>query len=904
MLVLQNKLFITVSILVILSFQSFGQSRAVITGKINDQFGSLPGARVSIEGLNRTTTSDINGVYTFEVEEGEYVLIAQFTMYTPVSKSIKVSVGETVTLDFVLETGFSIDQPVSLGSRAGPKTSFVNTSAVDIVSPNDISNASHIELSQILQYIVPSFHSTHQTISDGTDHIDPVTLRGLGPDQVLVLVNGKRRHTSSLLNVNGTVGRGSVGTDFNAIPMGAIERVEVLRGGATAQYGSDAIAGVINIVLKKQTEYIQLDNRVSLNQEGDGLIAFSTANFGLKLGENGFVNLTAEFRDRASVNRAGDYTGAVYTNDPVVDEQLIAQNNFFGQTGYEGRQVMEIGSAAAQNLGLYFNGEMSLSENTIFYFHGGRSYREGVGKGFYRFPKDENRVVLELYPNGFSPEILTDIQDDAISAGVKGSVNGWNVDFSHGIGVNSLDFTVNNSNNASLGVASGKTFYAGGFSYQQSATNLDASKSFDFWRGVNVAFGAELRVENYEIRAGEEDSYIDGGATYFNDAGVELPRSAGAQVFPGFQPENELDKFRTNTSGYIDIEANVTDKLLIRGATRYAVYNDFGGQNVWKIATAYKMNENLSFRADFSTGFRAPSLHQVFFQNISTQFVGGEIVQVGTFNNESAVVTEAFGISELKPELSQHFGTGISGKINDNFTFSLDYYNIDIEDRIVLSGRFGGADYQSILQPFGVESAQFFTNAIDSRTSGLDVNLVYKKNYAFGKFQGNLGANIARTMVDGKIKVPSTLIGQEEVLFNREEVSRIEVAQPNFKITSMASLEIDKLRMQLGNTLFGEVDYIHPSDGNPANWVVNEFNGLVESRDQTFAPKLVTDLAFSYQFTNTIRATLGGNNIFNVYPDAHVHSGNTSSGNFVYSRRVQQFGVNGANYYFKLLLRL
>ncbi|WP_234387035.1 TonB-dependent receptor domain-containing protein [Aquimarina sp. Aq78] len=902
-MLIQYRLYLTGLLFLCFISGAFSQSRAVISGNVSDQFGNLPGARLVIEGTDKNTTTDVNGNYSFDVDEGEYIVTSEFVMYTSVSKTVQVKVGDTAKVDFVLETGFSIDQPVSLGSRAKPKSILKNTAAVDIISPQQLTNSSQVELSHILHYLIPSFHSTHQTIADGTDHIDPATLRGLGPDQVLVLVNGKRRHNSSLLNVNGTVGRGSVGTDFNAIPIASIERIEILRDGATSQYGSDAIAGVINIILKKQTEIIQLDNRVAINTEGDGLNVYSSANFGLKIGKEGYINVTAEYRDRESINRSGDYTGTVYSNDITTDQALIEENNFFAQTGYSNKRVMEIGSAETQNLALSFNGEIIMSDYATFYMHGGRNYREGTSKGFYRFPKDQNRVVLELFPNGFSPEILTDIQDDAITGGIRGIKNEWNVDFSHSIGVNRLDYTVNNSNNASLGVTSPRTFYAGGFIYKQNTTNLDLSRTFDWLEGVNVAFGAELRVENYEIVAGEEASFIDGGSTYTNTLGIELPRIVGAQVFPGFQPENALNRFRTNSSGYLDIEANITEKLLVRGAARYEAYNDFGGQAIWKLSGRYRVRDEISIRAGFSTGFRAPSLHQVFFQNISTQFINGESVQVGTFNNESAVATEAFDIRKLKPELSSHFNTGFSGKLNDNITFSFDYYLINIQDRIVLSGRFAEG-YEEILEPFNVGAAQFFTNAIDSRTSGVDLSLFFKTTLGTGEFNASLAGNFTKTKVKGPIKVSQTLQGQEEVLFNREEIARVEFAQPNYKINSLLSYDFEQFGFQVVNTLFGKVKFIHPNDGDSVNWVVNDFTGNIESRDQVFSPKLVTDIAISYQINDYIKCTLGGNNVFNVYPDKHKHAANTEDGNFMYSRRVQQFGVNGSNYYVRLLLRL
>lgn len=882
---------------------SFAQSRATISGTVSDQFGNLPGARVSIEGTTQTTTTDVKGTYSFSVEEGTYVVTAQFVMYNTLSKTVSVKVGEDGILDFTLETGFSIDQPVSLGSRATPKSSLKTSAPIDIIGPQDLSNAPRTELSAVLHYLAPSFHSTHQTIADGTDHIDPATLRGLGTDQVLVLINGKRRHNTSLLNVNGTVGRGSVGTDFNAIPLATIERIEILREGATSQYGSDAIAGVINIILKEQTEVIDIDNRVLINSEGDGFENYSSGNFGLEIGANGFLNVTAEYRKRKATNRAGDYTGTVYSSDPSEDAVLIEEHNFFDHTQYSGKRVMEIGNAETQNLALYFNGEFKMSPTATIYLHGGRNYREGKSKGFYRFPKETDRVVSELFPNGFSPEILTDIQDDAIVVGIKGVKNDFNIDFSHAIGGNRIDYTVNNSNNASLGIASPRTFYSGGFVYHQNTTNLDIARQFNFLKGLNVAFGAELRVENYQIIAGEEASFVSGESTYVDENGAEVSRIAGAQVFPGIQPENELSRFRTNSAGYIDIETNVTDNLLIKTGGRYESSNDFGSQGVYKLSSRYRIMDNLSVRSSYSKGFRAPSLHQVFFQNISSQFIDGEIVQVGTFNNESAVATEAFKIERLQAEESKHFSGGLSGKFHDLFTYSFDYYRIDIKDRIVLSGQFA-AGYEATLAPFGVGAAQFFTNAIDSKTTGADLSLYYKKRTTNGAFNAALAANITKTKVVGPIKVPSSLAGQESILFNREEIARVEKAQPNFKLTSMLSYKLDKYKLQLGNTLFGEVEYLHPDDGDPENWVLNSYTGRVETRDQTFSPKILTDIAFSYQFNDNIKCTLGGNNIFNVYPDAHTHAANRDQGNFVYSRRVQQFGVSGSNYYFRLLVRL
>ncbi|WP_234974663.1 TonB-dependent receptor [Tenacibaculum agarivorans] len=902
-----KKRFFSIGLLFFLLFNlsTNSQSRAVISGVISDEFGGiLPGAKVSIEGTDNVTTSDTNGNYKLEVEAGIYIINVSFIMYNSASKSIQVDLENNIILDFTLSAGFSIDEPISLGSRAQPRSLLETTVPVDIISPEQITKSPQLELSQVLHFLIPSFHSTHQTISDGTDHIDPTSLRGLGPDQVLVLVNGKRRHSSSLLNVNGTAGRGSVGTDFNAIPITAIDRIEILRDGATSQYGSDAIAGVINIILKKQTDVIDLNTQFGTNTEGDGKTSYFGINFGTQIGKEGFLNLTGEFRQRTPTNRAGNYTGSVYSNDPNLDAQLINQNQFFSKTGYKNQQVMEIGNSATQNLSFFFNGEFFISTDTRLYFHGGRNYREGISKGFYRFPKDQDRVVLELNPNGFSPQIVTDIMDDAIVAGIKSIKNDWNIDFSQSIGINTLGFNVENSNNASLGISSPRGFNSGGFKYQQSTTNLDLSRKFDQFGDLNIALGGELRLENYQIKAGEEASYINGDSTFIDSNGDVQPRITGAQLFPGIRPENELSRFRTNGSGYFDLEINPSKKLLLEGALRYEFYNDFGSETIWKLASRYRISENLSLRGSYSTGFRAPSLHQVYFQNVSNQFIDGDFKQVGTFNSESAVVNDAFNLDDLKPELSDHISLGISGKVNNTFTFSFDFYQINIEDRIVLSARLEDG-FETILTPFNVSSAQFLTNAIDSRTRGFDAVINYKNKIGSGELYGSIAANVNSAKVNN-IHINSSLSSNlgSTAIFNREEVSRIESAQPNFKINTLVAYEINKIEFRLHNTYFGEVSYLHPNDGNSNNWVLNEFTGNIESRDQTFSPKILTDFSIGYQLKNWLYLNVGGNNIFNVYPDRHTHSANTSEGNFIYSRRVQQFGVKGANYFFNLNVKL
>ncbi|MCB9231192.1 MAG: TonB-dependent receptor [Bacteroidia bacterium] len=873
----------------------------VVKGWVKDDFGVLPGAELAIEGTKFTINADLQGNFRWELPPGQYNLIAGFPLYKSQTQSVKIEAGKEVEANFTLELKTSSPIEVTVGSRAHPRSLMETAVPVDVISPEDITQSTQLELGQILEYISPSFYSVPQTIADGTDHSDPATLRGLGPDQLLVLINGKRRHTSSLINVNGTVGKGSVGTDLNAIPVSAIDRIEILRDGAAAQYGSDAIAGVINIILKDEIDQGNIAFSSALNSAGDGLETVVSGNYGFAVGNSGFLSLTAEFRDRGATNRAGDYTGNVYSLNDSLDAQLIADSNFFGQTGFQNKQIMEIGNAATRNSAVFMNGVIPINDQAEFYAHGGFNFRIGEAHGFYRLPIDRTKVVPEIYPNGFSPLLHTDILDQSMCAGVRGKSGNWNLDFSNTFGSNRFSTAVKNSNNASMGTASPTNFSTGGFAYRQNNTNFGVSRTFDWLQSVNLAFGGLLRVENYQIFSGEESSWKDYGDTAIV-GGDTLNKEAGAQMFPGLQPENELNKFRTNTASYIDLEANITQKLMVGAAARYELYSDFGNNLTYKIVSRYRLNKYFSLRGGYSTGLRAPSLAQVYFNNIGVQFIDGNALSVGTFNNQSAV-TRAFGIGPLKPELSRHLSGGFTTELAEGFSFTLDGYLILIQDRIVLSGRLAEG-FDSILDPLNTGAAQFFTNAINTRTQGLDAVITWRRQLKDGHFKISLAGNLTQTRLKGDIQVNSTENIPDSVLFNREEVSRIEVAQPNFKVIGIASYKTGKLSFRLQSTLFGRVKYIHPDDANPASWVLNQYTGQLESRDQVFRPKLLTDLSLNYQIFKNLTWTLGCNNLFNVYPDPQKHSANVDEGRFVYSRRVQQFGVKGAQFLVRLNLSI
>ncbi len=904
-----SKIFLVLFFFTNISFLQ-AQKKGIIKGKVIDKFGSLPGANVLVKETGSQVQSALEGEFFLEHVVGDYTLKIDYLLYKTREEKITVKEGDTIQVNIFMEPGFAVDQVSSLGTKGEAQTSLEQVLPVDIISQQQIKSTSYVELGELLHYLLPSFNSNQQTIADGTDHIDPATIHGLGPDQLLVLINGKRRHTSSLVNVNGTVGRGAVGTDFNAIPLASVDHIEILKSAATSHYGSDAIAGVVNVVLKDQTGIIELQGRSSITEQGDGFTTYISGNVGLDLSKKGFFNVTTEFRNREEINRAGRYTGQIFDEGEDTPENL---RQFYESTGLEQGRVMRIGVAATRNIALQFNSEFNIGKDATIYAFGGRNYREGNAAGFYRFPHQNDRVVKEIHPLGFLPEITMDIQDDGLNVGFRGKKLDWNIDFSHTIGINTIDLSVQNSNNASLGINSKKTFNVGGFAYQQNVTNLDFSKKYDFLKGLNLAFGAQLRVENYQIIAGEEASYkdgnvipkggrVDGEGNIFDseDAIVGLQRAVGAQVFPGFRPENERNDFRTNGSGYLDIETNATDALLIALSIRFENYNDFDSQNTYRSALRYKLNNDFSLRASISTGFRAPSLHQLFFNNVGTQFDnGGNPIQVGTFNNFNQVA-EALDIGRLKPELSLHTNLGFTAKLFNKFSVYADYYYTKIDDRIVLSNAIERSVIRE-LERDNFEKAQFFTNAIDTETLGVDFRLDFNNNLAKGKLNSYLAINWSKTSV-----IENRALGMvgdaknEVVIFDRGEVGRIEYSQPRFKTNFMNIYEFDKFIFTLNNTFFGSVRYVH-SDATP---VLNTFTGNLENQDQTFKPKVITDFQTTYRVNDFIRVSIGANNLFNIYPDKQKHSANTSNGNFVYNRRVQQFGVRGASYFGKILLNL
>jgi len=892
-----------------------------------------------------------------------------------------------------------------------------NRVKTDVPVPVDVFNVSEItkgapqtSVTQILNYVAPSFTSNPTSTADATDHVDPAQLRGLGPDQVLILVNGKRRHTSALVNINGSPGRGSVGTDLNAIPSFAIERIEVLRDGAAAQYGSDAIAGVINIVLKKNANYltggIQYGANLSSgsnNFEGgaDGQTAQVDLNYGTSLGKPGsFLNFTGTAVTRQATSRAGIRSNPIFNAYNAVEnraaqdgveinslfsninsttnsaqilsslKQYAPQVSYFtpaqqsaissattiaqmqtalnfdvtnNELAYRGQQRsdynMSVGQSELAAGQLYFNAKYPLSEITSLYSFGGVSYRGGKSYAFNRLPNGSN-TFTQVYENGFLPEIESKILDASAAVGINTQLFGFDTDLSTNLGTNSFNYDVNNTINATLGTNSPFSFDAGKVSFLQSTTNLDFSRKYDVLAGLNVAFGGEFRYENYQIKAGEEASYglydVNGdlvsGILPSNSPLIVTDffgnkRGAGAQGFSGFQPSDAKEKDRQSGAAYIDLELNATEKWLINGAARYENYSDFGNTVTFKLASLLKLNDNINWRISGQTGFRAPSLQQRYFEASSTQFINGAPYQVGYFTNDSQAA-KSIGIESLKPEKSKSISTGFTFKIPEaNITIATDAYFTRINDRIVLSGQYsrptdaqiGAATspeqaealtlFQQAFDLKGVERASFWTNGIDSETKGIDL-VISQKYDVIQDFviRNDFALSFNETKRVGDLNVPQSIInaGGEPYIYSFfPESSRVylEEAIPKLKANLMTTFNIKKLDIYLRNSYFGKVTDPGATDVN-----LDGFSSVYEHPE--YSAKLVTDLSLGYQINEHFRATIGVNNIGDVYPDRNnpatpaftnttptlspaPSTDLTNANQFAYSRAVSQFGLNG-----------
>lgn len=754
----------------------------------------------------------------------------------------------------------NIEDVVLTGSRNKKRTVVNSAVPVDVIEVKQLSQSTgQVEVNQLLQFSAPSFNSNKQSGSDGADAVDPATLRGLGPDQTLLLINGKRYHQSSLVNLFGTRGRGNTGSDMNTIPVAAIKKIEVLRDGASAQYGSDAIAGVINVILNDRNKGTEVnafyglnvfkspgDNDVVSDKKLDGNTLDLSLNTGTSIGKRGgFMNLTLDF-----VNK--DYA----IRNANTDKFDAPRQRF--------------GDAAAKNMYAFLNTEIPLSENVKFYNHSGFSHRNTKAYAWTR-SADADGNIPSVYPNGFNPIQDTKITDFTFNNGLKFKWANWDLDFYNALGNNDFHYDITHTINATLGANSPTTFDAGGHSLLQNTTGLSATKSFDVLKGLNIALGTEYRYEKFNINKGEEASYaaydINGNvvtASTPSNLLVTNPdsgnvRPGGSQGFPGYSID--LGKSRSNYAAYVDAELDITQNWMVSGAARYENYSDFGSTLNGKFATRYAFTPEFAFRGSVSTGFRAPSLVQKYYSLQFTNFQGGELVTIQLGSNDSNLAKTA-GIEQLNEEKSVNGSAGFTYNTG-KFTATVDGYMVNVKDRIVLSGYFTNAEIPTL--PSNVEQAQFFANAVDTKTKGVDIILTYAENIGSGKLTTTLAGNF-NNMEISKVNAPASLSGLESIFLSEREKAFILASAPKSKINLNLNYKINKLSSNLQLVRFDKVRLIG-------------YGGDTDFQD--YDARITTDLSFGYEFSDKFSWVLGGKNIFNRYPTLqydHVSDGNTESG--------------------------
>jgi iron complex outermembrane receptor protein len=797
------------------------------------------------------------------------------------------SSGQTTTPQ---EDASTLEEVVVTGTRTVGRTRLDTIAPVDVISGETLMRqGAGTELAAALSATAPSISFPRPAISDGSDHIRPATLRGLAPDQTLVLINGQRGHVAALLNVNGNIGRGSTAFDLNTVPTVTLGTTEVLRDGASAQYGADAIAGVINLRLREADHGggltatygvydTDFDTARGSHSETDGEQSSLAGWVGLKLLGDGFLTISGELQQRDPTNRS-DYSATTAVNGGNATTVL-------------GR----FGDPKTRSGSIWYNAGKPLSGGWEAYSFGGYQHRYSQAAATAR-PYNDARNVQAIYPNGFTPVIGASIDDYNIYGGVKGPAFGFDVDLSAGYGRNELDYTVLNSLNTSYGAASQTRFEAGGLGYDQLTVSIDAVRQIDagLYEPLNLAIGAEYRRESFEVTAGEPASYNKG----------PLSGSLGSQGFPGFQPSNAVDVDRHNVGVYVDLEGKFTEQFTVGGAVRYEDYSDFGDTLTGKLSARYDFTPEFALRGAISTGFKSPALQQQFFSYTSTNLTatssGTALIEAGTFRVNSPTAI-ALGAKPLVPETSTNFSLGAVLR-HDGFELTVDAYRIDVEDRIVYSENLGGTGTREgqsaataalintyLTNAFGISAARFFLNGVDTTTSGIDVVSRYRlPTDSLGRFDFTLAANmntteVTRTPAAPVITIPGgTIATTPGFLFDRGNRLSFEEGTPQTKILGSVDWTFGDFGATAKATYYDSV------------LVANNASTL----DYSAGYATLIDLEGRYTFPMGISAAIGVNNLTDEYPNFTPLGINAPTGSVGFPS-YSPYGFNGRFFYARL----
>ena len=898
-----------------------------IRGSVRDSSGSaLANASITVEGLNLRTTSGAQGDYELRgVPAGPQTLRVRLIGFLPASARVTVAAGTASSQDFTLGRNPVQLAPIDVvvGSRARHTAAEELAVPVEVYTAQDIQEQGTTETSQVLAALSPSVNFPHQTVTDATDIVRPFTLRGLSPDHTLVLVNGWRRHQTALLNTF-PLGSpaGSSGVDLNAIPASAIERIEVLRDGASSQYGSDAIAGVVNIVMK-EGQFVPFVNTsagryfTGKGYEDDGTTADVNGGVGIKLGR-GSLGLFGQFMNREPTNRAfpdGTLLDLNEVNDSVDTNtgEIIEKRNGVPQP------VNHLGDGLERDLLSFANLRMPLNETgtTEFYAFGGFSNRVGTGNGYYRKPLD-NRNWPTIYPNGFLPEFRPNVNDYSAAGGVRATVSGWSVDAGGSYGRNTFDYRLRNTLNPSLGpclvtacspgadgvvgtvddpgIPNQTSFDAGGLKRGEVLVGINLAKPVNLGlpNAVSVAFGGVYRRETYEIVAGETASWINGG--HLSQDSVNTPGDlapAGSSVFSGFSPTDASDNSRNNVGAYLDLESNLTTQVLLNVAGRYEHYSDFGSRVTGKTALRFQPSRQLVLRAAASTGFRAPGLAQSWFSHVTTNFIAGSLVEIGNFP-VSHPASVLFGAQPLKEETSVNLSGGVVFSPTDNLTLAVDVFHIAIDDRILLGATYDAGDtvVARILTENGfttIGGVQFPTNALDTRTNGVDLTGNLRLPAGNGTLDLNAGVNYTKNEIARVGGLPPILQGTATEFTGALDLLTtlaITKERPDWRGTLTANWSSGRFHALGRGSYYGS--------GTSA-----EFGGVV---GETFEAKTLFDAEIGYRF-DQVNISIGAKNLFDVYPSRMNDLDNNN--NFTFPWAVASpFGYNGRYLYARSEIQL
>lgn len=747
----------------------------------------------------------------------------------------------------------TLQQVVVTGTRRVDRTLAQSESPVDVISASDLQRAGTTELAAALAQLLPSLNFPRPSLTDASDAVRPAQLRGLSPDQTLVLVDGKRRHTGAVVNINGTQGRGSAPVDLNAIPISAIERVEVLRDGAAAQYGSDAIAGVINIVLKKGAKGGSVGGEIGGTDRGDGQRGQLDASLGLDLGGGAWLRFAAETGHQQRSNRAG-----VDTRDAATEPRKGQVNN-------------RLGDPDSTKKSLLVNGQFELAGGVQLYGNASVNQRDTTSAAFWRTQATAtSNGVASLYPEGFLPLEDSRTRDLGLVLGLRGQAAGWQWDVSLNHGENRFDIAVDNTANYSLGAASPRHFDAGGLRNQQTLLNADASRELD-WGLANpvvLTASAEVRQERYEVVAGEPNSYSGGG-------------SLG---FPGFRPSDAGSHSRHDVAVYADVESQLTKDFSATAALRAEHYSDFGSATAAKLSGRYVVSPAIALRGTLSTGFRAPSLAQQYFATTSTNLINGALVEAGTFTVTSAAA-QALGAVPLKAEKSRNVSVGLQLSPTRDWQTTLDVYQIDIDHRILLSANLSlptALKSQLAAQGLNVSTGRYFTNALDTRTRGADLVSTLRQDWgAAGRSDFTLAYGYNHNTVRRVADNPAVLTANNLLLIDRVTLARATVSAPDEKLLLSAEHRWGAWSGRIAATRYGSLQV---RQANAAN-------------DQGFSPAWLVDVSAGWS-QGAWSVNAGVDNLNNRYPD-RVIAANAVGGILTYSS-FSPFGFNGRQYFAKV----